>query len=97
MIIKRIDVLSAAKLAGIIAAAFGLLAGVIFFLFGSMFGALLGAAGGHGGGTAMFGGFMGIILLPILYGIFGFIGGLIQAFVYNLAAGFVGGIRVETE
>ena len=97
MVIKRIDVLSAAKITGIIAAAFGLLAGVIFFLFGSMFGALLGASGSHGGGAAMFGGVMGIVLLPILYGVFGFIGGLIQAFVYNLAAGFVGGIRVETE
>ena len=97
MVIKRIDVLSAAKITGIIAAAFGLLAGVIFFLFGSMFGALLGASGGQGGGAAMFGGVMGIVLLPSLYGVFGFIGGLIQAFIYNLAAGFVGGIRIETE
>ena len=97
MIIKRVDVISVAKITGIIAAAFGLLAGVIFFLFGSMFGALLGAGGESGGAAAMFGGFMGIILLPMLYGVFGFIGGLIQAFVYNLAAGFVGGIRVETE
>lgn len=94
MVIKHIDVLSVAKITGIIAAAFGLFFGVIFFLFSSLFGAIL---GNHGGGTAMFGGIAGIFLLPILYGIFGFIGGLIQAFVYNLASGFVGGVRIEVE
>lgn len=98
VIIKHIDVLSAAKIMGIISAAFGLLAGLIFFAFGSLFGALLGSLSGHeGGGMAMAGGFMGIILLPILYGVFGFIAGLIQAFIYNIAAGFVGGIRIDTE
>ena len=94
MVIKRIDVMSAAKMMGIIAAAIGLIAGVVFFLFSSLFGAAL---GNHGGGFAMVGGFMGSIFLPILYGIFGFIGGLVQALVYNAAAGFVGGIRIETE
>ena len=95
MVIKRIDPLSAAKIGSIIAAAIGLLAGVVFFLVSSLFGAALGQQ--EGGGLAMFGGAMGMVLLPILYGIFGFIGGLIQAFIYNLAAGFVGGIRIETE
>ena len=98
MVIKRIDVLSVAKITGIIAAAFGLFFGVIFFLFSSLFSSLFGAIlCNHGGGTAMFGGIAGIFLLPILYGIFGFIGGLIQAFVYNLASGFVGGVRIEVE
>lgn len=46
MIIKRIDVLSAAKISGIIAAAFGLLAGVIMFLFSSLFGSMMGDSGG---------------------------------------------------
>ncbi len=95
MVIKHIDVFSAGKITGIIAAAFGLFAGVIFFLFSSLFGAALGNH--QGGAMAMFGGVMGIIALPILYGIFGFIGGILQAFIYNLASGFVGGIRIETE
>lgn len=95
MIIKRIDPMSVAKITGIIAAVFGLIAGIIFFLFGSM----LGLSGGQGSGLgmAMAGGFMSIILLPIMYGIFGFIGGLIQAWVYNIAAGYVGGVRIDTE
>ena len=98
MIIKRIDVISAGKMMGIIMAAVGLLAGLMFFVFGSMFSAALGSAlGQQGGGMAMYGGFMGLIVMPIFYGVFGFIGGVFQAFIYNIAAGFVGGIRVETE
>lgn len=93
MVIKHIDVLSAGKIYAIIAAAVGLIAGVVFFLFGSLLGS---AMGGHGG-SAFFGGIAGVIVLPIVYGIFGFIGGIIQAFVYNLAAGWVGGLRIETE
>jgi F0F1-type ATP synthase membrane subunit a len=95
MIIKRIDILSAAKMYGIIAAAIGLLAGIIFLLFGGLLGGLMGQ--GHGGGFAALGGFMGVIILPILYGIFGFIGGAIQAFIYNIAAKYVGGLVIETE
>lgn len=98
MVIKHIDVFSAGKMMGIIMAAFGLFAGLIFFAFGSIFGAALGSAlGQDGGGMAMVGGFMGIIIMPILYGIFGFIAGVIQSFIYNIAAGFVGGIRIEAE
>ncbi len=98
MIIKRIDLLSAGKIGGIIAAAIGLIAGVMFFLFSSMFGAMMGSMpGNHGAAAGMIGGAAGIIVLPIMYGIFGFIGAIIQAFIYNLAAGWVGGIRIETE
>lgn len=93
MIIKRIDVLSAGKIYAIIAAAVGLIAGVILFLFGGM----LSHMGGNSSSLGMVGGAMGIILLPIMYGIFGFIGGIIQALIYNLAAGWVGGLRIDTE
>ena len=97
MIIKRIDVFSAGKIMGIIAAAIGLLAGILLLLFGGLLGSLAAASGADGGGVMAIGGVMGVIVLPIMYGVFGFIGGVIQAFVYNLAAGWVGGIRIETE
>jgi hypothetical protein len=35
------------------------------------------------------------LLLPPLYGLFGFVGTVIGAFIYNLVAGWVGGIGVE--
>src|SRR3546814_4854005 len=90
MIIKRIDVLSAGKISGIIAAAIGLIAGLVFLVFGSMIAGLAGQQEGSGL-IAMGGGIIGVVALPILYCIFGFIGGVIQAFIYNLAAGFVAG------
>jgi hypothetical protein len=38
-----------------------------------------------------------VILLPICYGIFGFIGTLIGAWLFNVAAGIVGGVEVEVK
>jgi hypothetical protein len=43
---------------------------------------------GHGGASAIF-----VIFIPIIYGILGFIGGIIAAFVYNLVAKWTGGIE----
>jgi len=101
MIIKRIGVISAAKIGGIIGAAFGLIIGVIFFLVYSVIGVAASSFGpDHGSGAgALLGGLgvISIIAFPVMYGIAGFIGGLLQAFIYNLAAGFVGGLQVETE
>lgn len=99
MIIRRVGVLSVAKISAIIAAVVGLLAGILIFL-GSLAGSAMPAAdGGHDAGMAWMSGLgaLAIIVFPILYGIFGFIGGAIQGFVYNIAAKFVGGVSIETE
>src|SRR3546814_2733585 len=90
MIIKRIDVLSAGKISGIIAAAIGLIAGLVFLVFGSMIAGLAGPQEGSGL-IAMGGGIIGVVALTIMYGIFAFIGGVIHAFLYKLAAGFANG------
>jgi hypothetical protein len=45
-------------------------------------------------GAAMFGGLM-IVVLPIMYGIFGFIGGAISAVLYNLVADRFGGLEID--
>jgi hypothetical protein len=37
------------------------------------------------------------ILMPVIYGVMGFIGGVIGAAVYNLVARWIGGIEVEVE
>lgn len=100
MIIRRVGVLSVAKITGIIAAVVGLFIGVLVFLAGSVAGGA--AAMGDDAsaqGLAMFAGMgaLAIVLMPIIYGVMGFIGGAIQAFVYNIAARFVGGIRIDTE
>jgi hypothetical protein len=38
-----------------------------------------------------------VILLPIFYGITGFIGGIIMAAVYNFVAGVVGGVELDLQ
>lgn len=97
MIIRRIDVLSAAKIGGVIGLAIGLLAGLLFFLASSI-GSMAALAKQDSSMTWAAGlGILAIIVFPIMYAVFGFIGGAIQAFIYNIAARFVGGIRFETE
>ena len=40
-------------------------------------------------------GFAMALIFPIVYGIIGFIGGAAGAFLYNLAAGWIGGIELD--
>ena len=35
-----------------------------------------------------------IITIPIFYGVMGFIFGMITAFIYNLVAGWIGGLEI---
>lgn len=38
-----------------------------------------------------------IVVLPIMYGVAGFIGGIIFAALYNLVAGWTGGVEITLE
>lgn len=97
MIIRRIGVLSAAKMGGVLGVAIGLLAGLMMFLASSM-GGLASAMHDQPGGGWMAGmGLMAIIIMPVIYGIFMFICAAIQAAIYNFAARFVGGVEIETQ
>lgn len=96
MVITRVNPVSAAKVAGLLYVVIGLIAGAFVSLF-TMAGAAIGAGSGNGDG-AMFGALFGvgaIVLLPIFYGVFGFIGTLIMAWLFNVAAGMVGGVEIE--
>jgi hypothetical protein len=80
------------------------LIGLIFGIFVALAALLgvLGAAAANSGGLAetigfgIGGGLIGIVVLPIFYGIMGLIVGLISAALYNVVARLVGGIRIET-
>lgn len=86
-----------AKVEGLIGVVIGLIAGLVFFLVGSALQTVLQSAEVDGASGLMAGGAIGIIALPIMYGIFGFIGGAIGALLYNLIAGWIGGIEIELE
>jgi hypothetical protein len=87
--IKRFSIGQAAKFLGVLYLLFGLLF-IPFFL-------VIGMMGPTDGNNFFFGGTMMAVAMPVLYGIFGVIGGAIGAALYNLVAGWVGGIEVEIE
>lgn len=101
MVVRRIGVLSCGKVLGALYALLGLIIGVVYALFALLF-AVIGIPTASESGDALAGGVFGVlfgvgsvIFFPILYGILGFVGGIISAFLYNLISRFVGGIEVE--
>jgi hypothetical protein len=91
--VRRIGPGSAFKVGAITYALMGLLFGVIFALTSMLGGALMPAS--ETGVFRMFFGVGAIVFLPIFYGILGGIGGAIGAVIYNLVAGWVGGLEVD--
>ena len=92
MVLKSVGVLSCAKLMGAMYAIMGLIFGA-FMTLASLAGVAASKQGGDAGALAIGAG--AIVIFPILYGIGGFVGGLISAFVYNVVAGLVGGIEFD--
>jgi hypothetical protein len=95
MVITRFKPLSVGKVAGLLYGAMGLVVGVIVSLATT-----IGGLTGHDTFGALAGGLVGIgaiVLLPLFYGGLGFIVAIIAAWLYNLAAGYVGGIEIEVK
>lgn len=89
--IKKLGVMSVAKLQAAIGAVLGIFIGLIF--------AIIGTATKLTGQPAPFAGlgFFAIIVFPIIYGIGGFVFGAIGAWLYNIFAKWFGGIEIELE
>ena len=85
--LTRIGILSAAIFAGAMLA----ITSLIFVLPVGLIMSL-----GVGGGQAeVFGEGVVMVLLPVFDGVMGFIGGAINALIYNIIAGMTGGIEME--
>lgn len=99
-VVRRIGVLSLAKMQAAVYALLGLIGGAVFALL-SLFGAAIGSGLASGSDShPIFGMIFGIgavVIFPIFYGGMGFIIGLIGGAIYNLVAGAVGGIEIELE
>lgn len=96
--LKRIGPGSAFKVGLVVYAFLGLLVGICVALFSMVAGSLTGMAGADVPTARMLGfgmGFGAIIIFPIMYGIVGGVGGAIGALMYNLVAGWVGGLEVD--
>jgi hypothetical protein len=94
LFVKRIGVSSLGKIMGVLYAFLGFIIGAFLALF-SLVGAAL-APRSMGAFGALFG-VGAIVALPIIYGILGFLAGCITAFLYNLVAGWVGGLEMDLE
>ena len=98
--VKRIRVLSLAKLQAVLMAAIGLIVGVIYGVIIMVFGAALLSqteAGGAAAVGSVVGGLVVMVIAPIFYGVLGFVFGAISALVFNVAAGFMGGLELQVE
>ena len=98
MIVKRVGVLSVAKVYAALSASMGLLFGLILAAISVVAGAGAGFVGDDAPGLigAMFGA-GAVILMPIFYGCAGLVMGAIAAALYNMFAGIVGGVSIEVE
>ena len=95
MIIRRIGPLSFARLSGMLYAIVGLVLGGIFSLVALAGGFASDTAGAAGVGAII--GVAAVVVFPILYGLLGFVMTLIAAWLYNVAAGVVGGVEVDIQ
>ncbi len=56
-----------------------------------------GRGSGPGAGSSVVIGLVMMVAVPIFYGVIGFIFGALGAFIYNVAAGFIGGMELDLE
>jgi Transmembrane domain of unknown function (DUF3566) len=99
--IKRIAPLQAGKMMGVLYGCLGLIFLPIFMLAG-IAGAFAQHAQGQTSSAAPAAAVAGImfgmgIFMPVIYGVMGFVFGIIGAAIYNLIARWIGGIEVEVE
>jgi hypothetical protein len=100
--IKSVGVMSVAKVSGLIYGAIGLLIVPILLVIGLASSMAVKQAQQTTGANipAAMGPVFAILMAiaaPIFYGLIGFVTGAISALIYNLIAGWVGGIEMELE
>jgi hypothetical protein len=88
-VVKSVNILSVAK----IGALFGIVMGLVWGIF---FGTIAASRIGRvAPGIGAVSGVALIVIMPVLGLIAGFIAGAVHAFLYNIFAGWVGGINLE--
>lgn len=91
--LRSIGVLSCAKIFALVHAVLGILVGFLLLLLG-IFGAALAPRPQKLG---MVGIIVAAVLMPVIYGVLGFVMGALWAFIYNLAAQSIGGLDLQLD
>lgn len=98
--VKELEILSVAKVYGAIGALVGFLIGILFALMGLITSrALLFTPMTQSNFTGPMVAVFSLALLiftPIMYGVIGFISGAVCAFIYNVVASRIGGIKFQS-
>lgn len=89
--LKRVGVMSVGIFTATMAAVMSFIAAIFLVILTSLG---LRFNGAFNPGAAVAGAGL-LIIMPLIYGIFGFIGGVINAVIYNVIAEITGGIRLE--
>jgi len=98
MVIRRVGVASAAKIAGALYAVIGLIGGCFIAIVSLASAGIMGAADSSlPSWIAPMFGVGAIVVAPIFYGVMGLIIGALTAAVYNLVAGVAGGLDLEVQ
>ena len=87
--IKSVEPVSVAKITAIISAIWAFVVVTVGLLFTPLI--MMGPFHGY---VTLFG-LAAIVIYPMLAAIMGFIGGLVGAFFYNVAAKYTGGVRLD--
>ncbi len=95
MVVRRIGVVSLAKISTLLYGILGLVLGAVFSLIALLFSAAFRSEEGAADPFTMMFGAASIVWMPILYACIGFVGAVIGAALYNLAAAWVGGVELE--
>lgn len=89
-VLRKLGVLSVAKVQAVLMAVIGFIMGIFSAISGTIIGTLAGSAAL---GASL--GLLSIVIFPVVYAFIGFVGGAISAFLYNLVAGWIGGIEMD--
>lgn len=97
MVLRRIGVLSLAKVLAVIYAGIGLVVGGMLSMF-AVLGGIAGASRDAASGVVgLLIGVGAIFFAPIFYGVMGFLGGLLTAALYNGASSLMGGLELDLD
>jgi hypothetical protein len=91
-ILKKVGVLSVAKMFGAIYAVLGFILGFFMFL---LMGVIGGASLGQGGGMIIGTGIFMWIIYTVMLAVCGFVSSAIMAYLYNYLVPKIGGVEVE--
>jgi len=94
-VLRHVGVLSVAKISALLGLVFVLVYGIIFAVFARALAMVMPAAAGLGAAGTGGSGAVVVILMVIAGAVGGFIYGAVIAFLYNIFAGWVGGVEID--